>query len=43
MFIDVARRQFLERAFAALGLLFRSGVFALSDREHNTVRQLASV
>jgi len=38
MFIDVARRQFLERAFAALGLLFRSRVFALGDSEHDAAR-----
>src|ERR1019366_874881 len=40
---DVPRRQFLERAFAVLGLFFRSRVFALGNCEHDAVRQLASV
>src|ERR1019366_10590470 len=43
VFLDVARRQFLERALAALSLLFRSGVFALGNSEHDAARQLASV
>src|ERR1035437_1032242 len=40
---DVPRRQFFERAFAVLGLFFRSRVFALGNCEHDAVRQLASV
>ena len=41
--LDVARGQFLERAFGAVGLTFGRRVLALGDLKHDPAGQLAGV
>jgi hypothetical protein len=41
--LDVLVREFLERPFAALGLLFSGRVLATGDRQHGLSREGAGV